>query len=143
MSTSLGRGIAALILGLALFACASGSGDGGADGSAEVVVISLNHEPMRNVVAEVDRILGEFGDRIDVRRLDAESKEGKAFAKSKGLAGHVSLAIFVGGSTDVAVDGRTVSLVGFPKGRAPRTDAAGTWTFDELRAALAQKAGRS
>ncbi len=147
--TRLGLFLATLLaLALSLSSCAD-DGDEGAGGEAntgsakatEVVVLALNHPPVRAVMSDVDGALAEFGPRVKVRRLDFESKEGEDFADEKGLTGHVPIAIFVDGSSKATVNGRAVTFVGFPKGRGPLPAAEGDWTLEELRSALSQRAG--
>ena len=106
-----------------------------------VVVVALDHPPVQRVMGEVNGTIAQFGDRVSVRHLDFESEEGQGFAEDNGVTGHVPLAIFLDGSPEATVDGRTARFVGFPQGRAPVPAAEGDWTLDELRGALAQRAG--
>ncbi len=141
------RSVVPLALALALSACSDKDDGGGAGAGStsekdlEVVVLALDHPPVRTVMGDVDRTLAEFGSRVKVRHLDFESKEGEDFADDKGLTGHVPVAIFVDGSTKATVNGRAVSFVGFPKGRGPLPAAEGDWTLEELRLALSQRVG--
>ena len=138
----------ALALALSLSSCSddgddagAGQGDAGGTKATEVVVLALNHPPVRTVMSDVDGALAEFGTRVKVRHLGFESKEGADFADDKGLTGHVPIAIFVDGSSKATVNGRAVSFVGFPKGRGPMPAAEGDWTLEELRSALSQRVG--
>lgn len=142
-----GRVVLALVAVLAAVACSGGGGggdggdggEGGDAGALPVVVVALDHPPVQAVMGDVERVLGEFGARLRVRRLDAESEQGRDFAEDNGVTGHVAMAIFVDGSPEARVDGRTVRFVGFPHGRGPVPVAEGEWTLDELRAALAER----
>lgn len=130
---------------LALVACSGGDGGAGAktgdDRGVPVVIVALDHPPVRQVMDEVDRTVAEFGDRVRVRRLDFESDEGQEFAEDRGVTGHVPLAIFIDASNGARVNGRAVRFVGFPRGQAPVPVAEGDWTLEDLRGALAQRAG--
>ncbi|MDQ3574313.1 MAG: hypothetical protein M3404_05225 [Actinomycetota bacterium] len=132
---------------LALGACGGGEDSGGpmgekrVDQDLAVVVVALDHPPVRQIMGEVDGTIAQFGDRVRVRHLDFESEQGQGFAEDKGVTGHVPLAIFLDGSPEATVNGRTARFVGFPRGRAPVPVAQGDWTLDELRGALAQRAG--
>ena len=145
MRTNL-RLVLVLLTALVLVACGGGEDSGGADHEGEdqalaLVVVALDHPPVRAVMDDVDRTIAEFGDRVTVRRLDFESDEGQEFAEDKGVTGHVPLAIFLDGSPTATVNGRPVRFVGFPRGQAPVPVAEGDWALEDLRGALAQRAG--
>ena len=101
-------------------------------GAATVEVAYLNHPPLRPILAEVDQLLAKYGDRVSVTRYDFDTDEGDAFAKAKGLTGHTPLAIFVNGSMEFTLDGRTVKFYSFPQGQGTGMVPEGGWTMQDL-----------
>lgn len=106
-----------------------------------MVVVALEHPPVQAVLKDVDPLLAAYGDRVSVRRVDAESEQGQELAEDKGVTGHVALAIFVEGPAQQGGDPDEERFVGFPRDRAPIPSAQGDWALDDLRAALDQQVG--
>jgi len=98
-------------------------------GVARVEVIYLNHLPIRSVLAEIDQLLGEYGDKVQVTRYDFNSPEGRAFAEAQGLHGHTPVVIFINGSMQATIESRMVTFSNFP---------GSNWTIQDLRAILDQ-----
>lgn len=109
--------------------------------AVNVVVVALEHPPVQAVLKDVDPLLAAYGDRVSVRRVDAESEKGQALAEDKGVTGHVALAIFVEGPAQRGADPDEARFVGFPRDRAPIPSAQGEWVLNDLRAALDQRVG--
>jgi hypothetical protein len=110
-------------------------------GVATVDILYLNHSPLRPTLTAVDEVLASYGDRVEVNRYDVDTPEGETFAKAHKLTGHTPLAIFINGSMDLTVDGRQVKFFSFPKGQGTFMAPAGSWTVEDLDAALAQATG--
>jgi hypothetical protein len=139
-------GLAALVIlvGCGQSASAVGQGaatGGGAPGAATVDILYLNHPPLRPVLADVDKVLAKYGDKVKVTRYDFDTQEGAAFAKAKNITGHEPLAIFINGSTDVTVNGRQVKFLSFPQGQGTGMVQDGAWSMQDLDAVLAQATG--
>jgi hypothetical protein len=136
-------------LALSIVACsarpgatAAGSSTAGtASGTPKVEIAFLNHTPVLTALTEVDKVLASYGDKITVIRYDMETDQGAAFAKSKGLAGHFPIAIFVNGSDEVKLKDHHVTFYSFPKGTGTFMIASGSWTADDLRQAIDQALG--
>jgi hypothetical protein len=105
-------------------------------GAATVDVIYMNHPPVRPVLSEIDKLLATYGDRLSVTHYEFNQPNGQAFAKAKGLTGHTPMVIFVNGSMQSTVGGRTVRYYSFPKGKGPGMMPDGDWTLQDLRLAL-------
>jgi hypothetical protein len=130
-----------LLIGLlALAGCQSAGSDSGVESKdvagPRIDILYLNHPPVQPVVRDIDEVLASYQEKITVRRLDAESEEGRKFAAAKGLTGHVALAVLFDGTPEVHMNGRTVRFEGFPQGRSPLASAQGNWNMDDLRAAI-------
>jgi hypothetical protein len=110
----------------------------GAPGSPKVEIAFLNHPPVLGALAGVDKLFASYGDKVTVTRYDLETDQGAAFAKSKQLAGHVPLAIFVNGAMEVKLKDRTVKFYSFPQGQGTWMIASGTWTVEDLRETIDQ-----
>jgi hypothetical protein len=139
------------ILAFSIVAC-SGRSEGSATGSARATAASnapkveiafLNHPPVLGALTEVDKLLASYGDKLTVIRYDLETDQGAAFAKSKRLAGHVPLAIFVNGAMEVKLKERAVKFYSFPQGQGTLMAAGGTWTVEDLRQTLDQALTRA
>ena len=139
-------GLAALVV---LAGCgqsaAAAAGQGGASGATPGVVtvdvLYLNHPPVRPVLSQVDEVLTKYGDKVKVTRYDAETDQGAAFAKAKGITQHEPMVILINGSTDAKVDGRQVKFLSFPQGQGTGMVPDGAWSMQDLDAALAQATG--
>ncbi len=124
-------------------AASAATAAGGAGGKPTVEIGYLNHGPVISALADSDKVLASFGDKIKVTRYDLETDQGAAFEKSKGLVGHVPIAIFINGSMEVKLGDRTVKFYSFPSGQGTFMMASGSWTADDLRAAIEQALGKA
>jgi hypothetical protein len=140
-----------ILLALGFAACSGrseGSATGpssatGAPGSPKVEIAFLNHPPVRAALTDVDKLLVSYGDKVTVIRYDLETDQGVAFAKSKRLAGHVPIAIFVNGAMEAKLKDRTVKFFSFPQGKGTFMVASGSWTVEDLRQTLDQAISRT
>jgi hypothetical protein len=139
------------LLALSVVAC-SGRSDGVRAGSSaapvasgipKVEILFFNHGPVLTALADADKLLASYGDKISVIRYDLETDQGAAFAKSKGLSGHFPIAIFVNGASEIKLKDRTMKFFSFPKGTGTFMVASGSWTADDLRQAIDQTLSRS
>jgi hypothetical protein len=111
-------------------------GDAGAAGAnaVTVLVVGLSHPPVERVASQIEQLVRAYGGRVQLRRVDIESKEGEELTDEKDLTGHVPLAVFVEGGTKDG--GREARFVGFPKGQGPVRAAEGEWMLEDLRTAV-------
>jgi hypothetical protein len=132
------------MLAFSVVAC-NGHSEGGTSGSssaaaaagtARVEIAFLNHPPVLGALTDVNTLLTSYGNKVSVTRYDLETDQGAAFAKSKRLAGHVPLAIFVNGAMEVRLKDRTVKFYSFPQGKGTWMVASGSWTVEDLRQTL-------
>jgi hypothetical protein len=119
---------------LALAACAGSPSP--TPGVVTVDILFLNHPPVRDVLTQVDPVLAAYGDKVSVTRYDVDTPEGAAFAKQKGLTGHVPLAIFVNGVPTFDVNGRKVTFESFPQGAGTGMVPDGAWAVADLDSVL-------
>jgi len=112
-------------------------------GAVTVEVAYLNHPPLRPVLAEVDKLLANYGDHVSVTRYDFDTPEGEAFAKAKGLTGHTPLAIFINSSMQFTLNGRTVKFYSFPQGQGTGMVPDGGWTMQDLQQVLDEATSKS
>jgi hypothetical protein len=110
-------------------------------GAPRVEIAFLNHSPVLAALTEVDKLLASYGEKITVIRYDLETDQGAAFEKSKRLAGHVPIAIFINGAMEIKLTDRTVKFYSFPKGTGTFMVASGSWTVEDLRQAIDQALG--
>ena len=112
-------------------------------GAVTVDIAYLNHPPVRPVLAEVDKLLATYGDRVSVARYDFDTPEGQAFAKTKSLTEHTPVAIFINGSMQFTVSGRAVKFYSFPQGQGTGMVPGGGWTMTDLQAVLDQATAKT
>lgn len=113
------------------------------EGAATVEMAFHNHPPMRRVLADVDALLASYGDRVSVTRYDFDTPEGEAFANTKELTEHTPLALFVNGSMQFVINGRTIKFYSFPQGQGRGMMAAGNWTIQDLQHVLDEATSRA
>jgi hypothetical protein len=136
-----------VLLGLLLAACqpaansAASSGNSGQGKGLQVVVIYLNHPPVRPIVQEIDQTLAGYGDKVSVTKYDFDSPDGEAYAKKMKLTGHIPIAVFIDGSETFDVSGRKVKFESFPQGEGTGMVPDGAWTMTDLDTVLKTKLG--
>jgi hypothetical protein len=104
---------------------------------ARVEVLYMNHGPLMDTLDKMKGVFSGYGDRISVSWHEFFSKEGEEFKAKKGINQHVPLVIWIDGHETVQLGQRQVKFFGFPTGAGPAF-FQGTWTIDDLRAALDQ-----
>jgi len=102
-------------------------------GVPTVELIYLNHGPVRNVITDIDNLLEGYGENIQVIHYTFGSPEGKSFAESRKLDGHIPMAVFIDGSMEFTVDNRSVEFISFPQGGGTGFVADGEWSIDDLK----------
>jgi hypothetical protein len=107
--------------------------------AVQVEVIYLNHPPVKPVVQEIDQLLAGYADQVQETKYDFDTKEGEAFAKQKGLTGHIPLVVFVNGSEEFDLNGRKVKFESFPQGEGTGMVPDGAWTIKDLQSVLDSK----
>ena len=100
-------------------------------------VLYMNHGPMRPTLRNLEDLFSRYGDKIAVFRYDFESEEGENFKAQKGIREHIPLVIWIDGKSTVQVNGKQVTLSGFPSGSGP-SFFQGKWEIRELEMALNQ-----
>ncbi len=102
-------------------------------GILPVELIYLNHGPVRKVVADINDLLEGYGEEIHTIHYTFGSPEGKSFAGSRKLDGHIPLAVFIDGLMEFTVDNRPVEFVSFPQGQGTGFVPDGGWSIDDLK----------
>jgi hypothetical protein len=111
-------------------------------GEVRIEIGYLSHPPIRAAVTEVNKVVDAYGDKVQVRRYDLDTQEGKAFAKQVGLTVHTPLVVYLNGSMEVeGKDGRKVTLFSFPANMGSGQTPGSGWSMDDLKAALERAVG--
>ena len=105
--------------------------------SVHVDVLYMNHAPMQPTIREIRAVFSRYGEKIAVSWYDADTKEARQFAATKGLHEHVPLSIWIDGAQSVKLGRRVVTFAGFPSGSGPEP-FQGNWTMQDIKAALDQ-----
>jgi hypothetical protein len=103
----------------------------------KIEVLYMNHGPLKDTVNKIKGVFSGYGDKLNVSWYDFESERGEQFMAKKGIKQHVPLIIWIDDSQVVTVGDKKIQFVGFPTGSGPAS-FQGTWTMDDLKAALDQ-----
>jgi hypothetical protein len=127
-----------------LAACQSGGSSPVSSGSGglHVDVIYLNHPPVRPIIQEIDQLLAGYGAKVSETKYDFDTPAGAAFAKQKGLVGHIPMVIFIGGSESFNLNGRNIKFESFPQGEGTGMVPDGAWTMADLKTILDSKVAK-
>lgn len=99
-------------------------------------ILFMNHGPMRPTVAKIKSLLNNYSGDVAASWYDADLKSGKTFMREQGITGHIPLLIQINGQSAFTLDGRSVTLIGFPTGAAPFKRVEGNWSLDDLQRIL-------
>ena len=106
-------------------------------GQPVVEIIALPHWPVQEALKPVHEALARFGDRIHVIELNADEPDGKKRLKSVGQRGHVPALILIDGMYQYTrPNGTTVDFINFPAAANSPMGLSGTWTANDVEAAL-------
>jgi hypothetical protein len=106
-------------------------------GTAVLDVVYLDHPPVRAAITKVDEVVARYQNYVSVRKLNAETEEGRTLVEHTRTTDQVSILLLLNGRSEAKVDGRTVRFEGFPEGTGPVRSVEGAWTLDQLDKALA------
>jgi hypothetical protein len=121
----------------------SGDRDVACNVCTTVEIIYLNHGPIRKVVADIENLLEAYGEKIQLIHYTFSSPEGKSFAESKKLDGHIPLAVYIDGAMGFTVDNRSVEFISFPQGGGTGFVEDGAWSIEDLKLVLDRIQGQS
>ncbi len=107
-----------------------------ASAATKVDILFMNHGPMRPTVAQIKTLLAEYGDRVQAEWYDVDQKSGKTFSKKKNITGHIPMLILINDQSKFTIEGREISLQGFPTGASPFKRVEGNWSLDDLKILL-------
>jgi len=102
----------------------------------KVDILFMNHGPMRPTIAKIKTLLAEYGNTIEAGWHDVDQQSGKTFTKKQKIKGHVPMLIQINGQSKFTIEGRPVSLLGFPTGASPFKRVEGNWSLDDLKLLL-------
>ncbi len=129
-----------------LSACQSGAPSGASassgNGGLQVEVVYLNHPPLRPIIQQIDQLLASYGAKVSETKYDFDTPAGAAFAKQKGLVGHIPLVIFIGGSESFNLNGRNIKFESFPQGEGTGMVPDGAWSMADLKSILDSKVAK-
>jgi len=104
--------------------------------TTQVDILFMNHGPMRPTVAKIKTLMVEYGDKVQADWYDVDLQAGKAFLKKQKITGHIPMLIQIDGKSEFEIDGRSISLKGFPTGASPFKRVEGNWSLDDLKILL-------
>lgn len=106
-----------------------------------VDVLYMDHGPMQPTLRELRALFPKYGHKLEVSWYDFESEAGERFKAKKGISHHTPLVIWVDGRSELANNGHTLKLEGFPTGSGP-SFFQGKWKMEDLAAVLDQVTGK-
>ncbi len=107
-----------------------------ASAATKVDILFMNHGPMRPTVAQVKNLLAEYENTVQAEWYDVDQKSGKTFSKKKNITGHIPMLILINDQSKFTIEGREISLQGFPTGASPFKRVEGNWSLDDLKILL-------
>ena len=107
----------------------------------KIEVLYMNHGPLEDTLHTMKDLFSKYGDKLTISWYDFDSKTGEQFMAKKGITQHTPLLVWVDGSTAVKLGQKEVKFSGFPTGSGPAS-FQGEWTFDDLKMALDETAGK-
>ena len=112
-----------------------------AQDTVTVEILYLDHGPVRSVLSELEAAVTRVEDRVSLRMYKAGDADGEAFAEAHDITEHTPLAIFIDGSMEHKLDGRSVKFYSFPQGQGTGVVQDGDWAMADFDAILTQLAG--
>jgi hypothetical protein len=112
-----------------------------AQDTVTVEILYLDHSPVRSVLSELEAAVTRVEDRVSLRMYKAGDADGEAFAEAHDITEHTPLAIFIDGSMEHKLDGRSVRFYSFPQGQGTGVVQDGDWAMADFDAILTQLAG--
>ncbi|MDR6225981.1 hypothetical protein [Desmospora profundinema] len=105
----------------------------------DVVVLYLDHPPVQGILDDVKKVMDRH--QIDAHFFTMDSEEGKQIAEERDLQGHTPIAIWINGTMEHEVNGKTVTFYSFPEGSGSFMVENGQWTIDDLDQVLSEISG--
>jgi hypothetical protein len=96
-----------------------------------VEIFYLPHAPAEAIVQKVEPIIAKYPG-YTLKKYDLLDPASKPRITEYNLVAHAPIVIFIGGKTSFTVDGKSMSLINFPKGDAFAPSFEGEWTYDDL-----------
>jgi hypothetical protein len=103
-----------------------------------VEIFYLPHAPAKAIVQKVEPIIAKFPN-YTVKEYNFEDPANKQKIADYNLVNHTPITIFIGGKNSFTVDGKTVTLINFPKGDAFIPSLEGQWSYEDLEKILANQ----
>jgi glutaredoxin len=102
-----------------------------------VEIIAFAHPPVQAALKPLRDWLATQGSKLRVVEIDMESTEAEKRLKAIGLKGHIPVVVLVDGNyRHKRKDGSEVELVSFPAGPGTPAGVKGTWSAEDVQAAL-------
>lgn len=102
-----------------------------------VEVIAMSHWPVQDALEPIYNVLAKFGDKILVIKLNIEEADGKNRMKSVGQKGHIPVLVLIDGMyRHTLPNGTSVEFINFPGGSSSPMGVNGTWTPEDVEAAV-------
>jgi hypothetical protein len=103
-----------------------------------VEIFYLPHAPAEAIVQKVEPIVAKHPD-YTVKKYDFEDPTNKQKIAQYKMTSHAPIAVFIGGKNSFTIDGKTISLINFPKGDAFIPSFEGEWSYEDLEKILANQ----
>lgn len=129
------------VIVLIFFSCIFFSllGQSSAAEKVQVDILYMNHGPMRPTISKIKDLLGNYENTVQALWHDVDQPSGKSFLKQQKIVGHIPMLIMIDGQSGFSIDGRDVTLQGFPTGASPFKRVEGNWALDDLQLLLDKK----
>ena len=108
----------------------------------QIDILYLDHGPMQPTLRKLRALFPNYGDKITVSWYDFESAEGARFKSKMGITGHLPMAIWIDGQSELMNNGLKINFQGFPSGSGP-SFFQGKWKFEDLANILDRVTGKN
>lgn len=103
-----------------------------------VEIIAYAHPPVQSALKPLRDWLAMQHGKVRANELDMDSPAAAKRLESLGLKGHIPVVVVVNGSYRYRrKDGTSVEFVGFPSGPGTPAGVRGTWSAQDVQAAVA------
>jgi len=96
-----------------------------------VEIFSLPHRPSLAVVSKLEQYLAPFTD-ITLHTYSFDDPKSKELVDKYNLHAHMPVAIFINGKNTFTVNGKTMTLINFPKGDSFVPSFEGSWRYQDV-----------
>ena len=106
-----------------------------------VEIVAYAHPPVQSALKPPRDWLAAQGNKVKVTEVDLDTPAGEKRLQAPGVKGHEAVVVLVDGQyRHRRADGTTVEFVSFPAGPGTPPGVKGTWSAEDVQAAIRSRA---